>query len=74
MGKTRAKNLQTAEFDRKPQTQNHASSNHMSSVLRFFGWLPAMGTEPVTAGVSWQSIIGNGALCEKRRQLTLVSG
>ena len=33
-----------------------------------------MGTEPVTAGVSWQNTIENEAHCEKRRQLTLVAG
>ena len=33
-----------------------------------------MGTEPVTAGVSWQNITENGAHCKKRRHSTLVYG
>jgi len=36
--------------------------------------IPAMGTEPITAGMSWQNTIENGAHCEKRQQLALVSG
>jgi len=44
------------------------------STLRFFSLIPAMGTEPVTAGVSWQNTIENRAHCEKHRQLVLVSG
>ena len=42
--------------------------------LRFFGCKPAMGTEPVTAGVSWQNTIENVAHRGKRRQLTLIAG
>ena len=43
-------------------------------ILRFFGCKPAMGTEPVTAGVSWQNTIENVAHRGKRRQLTLIAG
>jgi len=32
------------------------------SVLWFFGLVPAMGTEPVTAGVSWQNIVKHSTL------------
>jgi len=28
----------------------------------YFGLIPAMGTEPVTAGESWQNTIENGAI------------
>jgi len=52
---------------------NHIRLIHR--LLRFlFGLVPVMGTEPVPAGVSWQNTIENGAHCEKRRQLALVSG
>jgi len=49
-------------------------SLQFNKVLRFFGLVPAMGTEHVTAGVSWQNTIENGAHREKRRQLALVLG